>query len=51
MRRVLARMKCGKAAGSSGVFAKMLQASGDVGISRMTDLFNGILDEYTIPED
>ena len=27
----------------------MLQASGEVGISCMTDLFNGILDEYKIP--
>ena len=51
VRRVLGRMKCGKAAGSSGVVAEMLQASGEVGISRMTDLFNGILDEYKIPED
>ena len=29
----------------------ILQASGEVGISHMTDLFNGILDEYKIPED
>ena len=51
MRRVLGRMKCGKASGSSGVVAEMLQASGEVGISRMTDLFNGILDEYKIAEN
>ena len=44
-------MKCGKAAGSSGVVAEILQASGEVGISRMTDLFDGILDEYKMPED
>ena len=43
-------MRCGKAAGSSGVVAEMLQASGEVGISSMTDLFNGILAEYKIPE-
>ena len=40
-----------KTAGSSGVVAEMLQASIEVGISRMTDLFNGILDEYKIPEN
>ena len=51
VRRVLGRTKCGKATGSSGVFAKMLQAFGEVGISRITDLFNGILDEYKMPED
>ena len=51
VRRVLGIMKCGKAAGSSGVVAEMLQASGEVGISPMTDLFNGFLDEYKIPED
>ena len=44
-------MKCGKASGSSVVVIEMLQASGEVGISHMTDLFNGILDEYKVPED
>ena len=48
VKRVFGRMKCGKAAGSSGVVAEMLEASGEVGISRMTDLFNGILDKYKI---
>ena len=51
VKRVLSRMKCGKAVGSSGVVAKMLLASGEVDISRMTDFFNGILDEYKIPEN
>ena len=51
MKRVFGRMKCGRAAGSAGVVAEMLQASGELGISRMTDLFNGILDEYKIPEN
>ena len=45
MRKVLGGIKCGKAAGSSEVVAEMLQSSGEVGINRMTDLFNGILDE------
>ena len=39
VRRVLGRMKCCKAAGSSGVVAEILQASGEISISRMTDLF------------
>ena len=51
VRRVLGRMKYGKASGSSVVVAEILQAFGEAGISRMTDLFNGILDEYKIPED
>ena len=51
VKRVLGRMKCGKASGISGVVAEMLQASGEVGIGRMTDLFDGILDIYKIPED
>ena len=51
VRRVLGRMKCGKASGSFGVVAEILQASGEVGINRMTDFFNGILDEYKIPEE
>ena len=51
VRRVLGRMKCGKASGSFGVVAEMLQAFGEVGIGRMTDLFNSIKDEFKIPED
>ena len=51
VRRALGRMKCGKAAGSSEVIAEMLQASGEVGISRITDLFNGIKDKFKLPED
>ena len=47
----LGRIKCAKASCSSGVVAEMLQAFGEGGIGRMTDLFNGILDEYKIPED
>ena len=42
VRRVLGRMKCDKASGSSGVVAEMFQASGEVGISHMTDLFNDL---------
>ena len=50
MRRVLGRMKCGKVSGSFGAVVEMLHASGEVGISCMTDFFNGILDKYKIPE-
>ena len=44
-------MKCGEAPGSSRAVAGRLQTAGEVGIRRMTDLFNGILDEYKILEN
>ena len=47
----MSSIKRGKTFGSSWIVAKMLQASGEVGIGRMTDLFNGILDEYETPEN
>ena len=50
VKRVLGRMKCGKAFGSSGA-AEMLQASGESSSGHMTDLLNSILDEYKIPEN
>jgi hypothetical protein len=44
-------VKSGKAAGPSGVVAKMLKASGDVGVKCVTDLCNFIVQEGTIPDD
>ena len=49
--KALARMKDGKAAGSSGVVAEMLKASGESGFSTITQLFNSIIYESKIPED
>ena len=44
-------MKVGKAAGSSGLVAEMLKASGATGISYITLLFNLIIREHKIPSD
>ena len=51
VRLAVAAMKCGKAAGPSGVVSEMLKASGDKGISCMTNLFNKVIAEGRIPED
>ena len=39
-------MKKGKAPGISGVLTEMLLASGDLGLERMTSLFNCIYIKY-----
>ena len=51
VRDALAKMKKGKASGTSGVVAEMLLASGEPGIQRLTQLFNKILVDNEIPED
>ena len=38
IRKALRKMKCGKAAGSSGIIAQMLKAAGEVGIELLTEL-------------
>ena len=45
----LAKMKVGKAAGSSGVVTEMLKASGEDGLTCLEKLFNGIILERKIP--
>ena len=47
----LAKMKVGKAAGSSGVVTEMLKASGEDGLACLEKLFNGIILERKIPTD
>ena len=49
--KTLHKMKKGKAFRTYGVVSKMLLASGDVGIERMTNLFNKIIAENKVPED
>ena len=44
-------MSDGKAAGCSGVVAEMIKASGEAGISLITQLFNTIIAEKKIPSD
>ena len=51
VRKALRKMKKGKASGTSAVVSKMLLASGDVGIERMTNLFNKITAERKVPKD
>ena len=49
--KALAKMKVGKAAGSSGVVTEMLKASGEDGLTCLENLFNGIIRERKIPTD
>src|SRR4029077_10651902 len=51
VRAAVAATKVGKAAGPSGVVSEMLKASGDDGITWMTNLFNKIIAEGKIPGD
>jgi len=51
VKKALASMKKGKAAGQSRVVAEMLQAADDVGVEWLTELCNAIVTEGTIPED
>lgn len=51
VRRAINSMKVGKAAGVSGLTAEMLKASGDIGVSLVTNLLNAILYECRVPDD
>lgn len=44
-------MKNGKAAGSSGLVAEMMKASGDVGVTMVTELTNTFVKEGMAPDD
>ena len=41
----IAKTKVGKAAGPTGLVTEMLTASGETGVSWLTDLFNAIVKE------
>src|SRR5208282_3981284 len=45
------RTKVGKAAGPTGLVSEMLTASGETGVSWLTDIFNAIVKESRIPAD
>ena len=47
----MGKMKCGKAAGPSGVVVEMFRASKDLSEKWITDLCNDIIDEGCIPSD
>ena len=51
VRAAVAKTKVGKAAGPTGLVSEMLTASGETGISWLTDLFNSIVQEGRIPAD
>ena len=51
VRAVLKKMKRHKAPGLSGLVAKMIQATGDIGTQWVLDLCNSIVKEGSIPED
>ena len=51
VRRALSKMKCGKAAGPSGIIAEMLKATGDEGIERMRQIADAVITEGVIPKD
>src|SRR5208282_1510200 len=47
----IAKTKVGKAAGPTGLVSEMLTASGETGITWLTDLFNAIVKEGRIPAE
>ena len=51
IRKALRKMKCGKAAGSSGIIAEMLKAPGEVGIELLTELTDMVFCNGVIPTD
>jgi len=51
VREAMAKMKCGKAAGPSGLVAEMLKAAGEIGVQLLTDLFNAVVKEGKVPAD
>jgi len=51
VRSAVAKMKCNKAPGPTGLGAEMLKAAGEYGISWLTDLFNSIVKEEKMPTD
>ena len=51
IRKALRKMKCGKAAGPSGIIAEMLKATGEVGIELLTELTEVVFCNGVIPTD
>ena len=51
IRKALRKMKCSKAAGPLGIIAKMLKASGEVGIELLTELTEVVSCNGVIPTD
>ena len=51
IRKALRKMKCGKAAGPSGIIVEMLKAAGEVGIELLTELTEVVFCNGVIPTD
>ena len=51
IRKALRKMKCGKAAGPSGIIVEMLKAAGEVGIELLTELREVVFCNGVIPTD
>ena len=49
--KALRKMKCGKAAGPSGIIGEMLKAAGEVGIELLTELTEVVFCNGVIPTD
>ncbi|XP_053374665.1 uncharacterized protein LOC128547046 [Mercenaria mercenaria] len=51
IRKALSKMKCGKAAGPSGIIAEMLKAAGEEGIDMLRKLAEVVFSSGVIPKD
>ena len=51
VKQAITEMKCGKAAGPSGIVAEMLKASGERGVDLVTELTNSMVYECAIPSE
>ena len=47
----ISKVKCGKAAGSSGIIIEMIKATGDKNAKELTVLVNRIVAEGIVPSD
>ena len=51
VRKALSKMKCGKAAGPSGIIAEMLKATGEEGIEKLREIADAVITNGVIPKD
>ena len=51
VKQAITEMKCGKAAGPSGIIAEILKASGEAGVDLVTELSNSIVYECAAPSE
>ena len=51
IRKAISKMKCGKAAGPSGIIAEMLKASGEEGVRLLRQLGEDVFSNGVIPKE